>query len=191
MKRLCGIFGWGQFSSAHYSVTANILFLIMMIHQIQIILNDGEVSVDQAGASDRTALHRAAGANHVEACKVLIEGFGANVDKKDRSGRTPLHWAAISGHSKTVEYLIDHGADVYSLNKRKATPLHNCAQEGNEKTADAIIKRTNDKLKLFNALDSDDKRAADLAKESGHKLMRKLLKEAGDPNVKGSGCIIS
>ncbi len=97
--------------------------------QIKIIIESGEVEVDELGASDRTALHRAAGANHIEACKCLIEA-GANLNLKDRSGRTPLHWAAISGNTEAVCYLVNNGADLFAMNNKKSTSLHNSAEQG-------------------------------------------------------------
>jgi Ankyrin repeats (3 copies) len=50
--------------------------------------------VNEKGASDRTALHRAAGANHVEIISYLLKN-DATIDSKDRYQRTPLFWAAI------------------------------------------------------------------------------------------------
>jgi hypothetical protein len=61
-----------------------------------------------AGAGDRRPLHRAAGGNHVEICRYLIEK-GAKVDQPDKSGRTALHWAAISGHKEAAELLVARG----------------------------------------------------------------------------------
>lgn len=65
--------------------------------------------IGPAGAGDRRPLHRAAGGNHVEICRYLIEK-GAKVDQPDKSGRTALHWAAISGHKEAAELLVASGA---------------------------------------------------------------------------------
>lgn len=67
-----------------------------------------------AGAGDRRPLHRAAGGNHVEICRYLIEK-GAKVDQPDKSGRTALHWAAISGHKEAAELLVASGACVVAV----------------------------------------------------------------------------
>jgi Ankyrin repeats (3 copies) len=55
------------------------------------------IDVNEKGASDRTALHRAAGANHVEIISYLLKN-NATIDSKDRYQRTPLFWAAIGTH---------------------------------------------------------------------------------------------
>ncbi len=44
------------------------------------ILEEGEIEVDAAGAAERRPLHRAAGGNHTEICKYLVEK-GAQVDQ--------------------------------------------------------------------------------------------------------------
>lgn len=57
-------------------------------------------------------MHRAAGGNHVEVCRYLLEK-GAKVDQPDKSGRTALHWAAISGHKEAAELLVASGACLF------------------------------------------------------------------------------
>ena len=46
-------------------------------------------------------------------------------------------------------------------------------------------------MTLCQVANSDDKKAADLAKDANHKMVLKALKEGGDPNAQTSGCCIS
>ena len=155
------------------------------------IIDAGELSVDERGAANRTPLHRAAGANHIACCKALVEA-GADLNKRDKCGRAPLHWASMQGNTKTAEYLIKSGADIFAENDKKYTSLHNSAEEGKEETVKVILEgASNDKIRLCNKENIDTKKAADLAKDNGHKSVLKVLKEGGDPNAKGGGCLIS
>jgi len=58
------------------------------IDAVEQLLKDG-MSVNELGAGNRTALHRAVGANHESLVAFLIE-HGADINLADDSGRTPL-----------------------------------------------------------------------------------------------------
>ena len=70
----------------------------------------------------KTALHKAADWNNVEAARELI-GKGADVNARDNSGSTPLHVAANAGGLEVAEILIANGADINAVDKSGATPL--------------------------------------------------------------------
>jgi len=58
-----------------------------------------------------TALHHAAGENHVEMASLLLEaGAAANTANVDK--RTPLHLAAANDHPAVASTLINGGANV-------------------------------------------------------------------------------
>jgi ankyrin repeat protein len=44
-------------------------------------------------------------------------------DVQGKDGRTPLHAAAVNGHVKTVQLLLDLGANVRAQNKFGETPV--------------------------------------------------------------------
>ena len=44
--------------------------------------------------------------------KYLVEELGADVNARDFQGFTPVHHAAARGDNETIQYLVDHGADV-------------------------------------------------------------------------------
>lgn len=46
------------------------------------------------------------------------------VDRKDYYGKTPLYWAAYKGQRRSVELLLEHGANVNMCCKHGGTPLH-------------------------------------------------------------------
>ena len=70
----------------------------------------------------KTALHKAADWNNVDAARELI-GKGADVNARDNSGSTPLHIAANAGGLEVAEILIANGADINAIDKSGATPL--------------------------------------------------------------------
>lgn len=70
-----------------------------------------------------TPLHSAAGYNHIEAAKLLIQR-GANVQAIDDRNRLPLHNAAQYGHVDMIELLVSAGSDVNKQDEGGNTPLH-------------------------------------------------------------------
>lgn len=70
-----------------------------------------------------TPLHRAAGYNHLEIAKFLIQS-GADVDAEDAHGLIPLHYAANFGHADIVQLLVDSNSDINKKDNSGMTPLH-------------------------------------------------------------------
>lgn len=73
-----------------------------------------------------TPLHFAAGYNHPEIVKFLLDN-GADIHAKDKGGLVPLHNACSYGHFEIAELLIKYGANVNVTDYWKYSPLH----EGN------------------------------------------------------------
>jgi len=70
-----------------------------------------------------TALHLAAGQDHVEAISALVE-LGADKEaKKAADGSTPLHAAAAWGHVEAIRALVQLGAQLSAQNEYGETPL--------------------------------------------------------------------
>jgi ankyrin repeat protein len=78
-----------------------------------------------------TALHSAATAGWVDACKMLLDSGGCETDVCDSTGSTPLVCAVHKGHVRVVELLHRQGgASVSSRRPNGATLLHLAAVSG-------------------------------------------------------------
>jgi ankyrin repeat protein len=91
------------------------------VEVVQVLLEGGANLEDPASASGNTALHQAASAGSLEACRLLLDE-GANVDALNFSKNTPLHLAAVNGHMPVVKLLVERGADVRRKNVLNDTP---------------------------------------------------------------------
>src|SRR5207248_371903 len=69
------------------------------------------------------ALITAVRSGDTKAVGKLIAASPELVNAHDRAGATPLHHAAGFGNIATMKLLLEHGADVNAVNKRKSTPL--------------------------------------------------------------------
>ena len=82
--------------------------------------------VDLKNSQGRTALHLAAGKNHIETVEVLLN-HRASVKAKDAQKNTPLHSVFVNDvkdNSKIVDLLLSKGTNVNAKNKKGDTPLH-------------------------------------------------------------------
>jgi ankyrin repeat protein len=68
----------------------------------------------------------------------LLLADGVAIDCKDsRFGSSALHCAASMGSKRTVEFLLDHGADINALDGNDMTPLM-CACSAGKKKGSAV-----------------------------------------------------
>lgn len=71
----------------------------------------------------RTAVHIAATTGALDAIKVLV-ARGLDMNAKDMNESTPLHLAAYCGvRLEALQYMVENGATVASINKNGNTPL--------------------------------------------------------------------
>ena len=92
-----------------------------------------------------TSLHTAARHGNLPMVKYLIEELGMEVDYVDTDetyyrGNTALHEAAIGNHVDVASYLLENGADIHRIGKRRDgfTPLHYAASYGNLEMAELL-----------------------------------------------------
>lgn len=72
------------------------------------------------------ALHLAALNGHREVAAILLSPTGgqARIDLQNNRGQTPLHLATSQGHWTVVELLVNHHANITSVDEDGDTALH-------------------------------------------------------------------
>ena len=131
--------------------------------------------VNAPGAAERTALHRAAGGNFTEICKLLIEK-GATVDAADKAGRTPLLWACIGGHDGPCQLLLEADANPNAATKSGMSAMHAAVTGGHLNCVKMLIWFGQEKGKEVDfAAKSDGKTALELAKEKKQEASPKIV----------------
>jgi len=85
--------------------------------------------------TQESPLHMAVKYDHASTVKLLIER-GASIECRDANGRTPLISGSING-SKSIEILLDVGADVNAFDDYCSTALHWACDRGHE----TVVKR--------------------------------------------------
>ena len=96
---------------------------------INLLVQKG-LDVNQRSNQGSTALHFAAGNDHVEVLNIL-KNKQANIQAVDNCGDTALIRACcFSGGVCTVRWLIDQGTDVTHVNNEGFTAFHYAAQNG-------------------------------------------------------------
>ena len=95
------------------------------LETVKLILEVMPETVDCRDVDGResTPLHFAAGYNHPEVVKLLLDS-GADIEAKDKGGLVPLHNACSYGHFEVAELLIKYGADVNAVDLFNFSPLH-------------------------------------------------------------------
>lgn len=64
---------------------------------------------------------------NLNAAKNFLMDGRSIINEPGSNGEPPLYWAAILGDSRTVELLLDYGANPNQLDKDDDTPLHSVA----------------------------------------------------------------
>jgi ankyrin repeat protein len=69
----------------------------------------------------------------------LLLSNGADAEDKNSRGDTPLHCAAKSGNIENINFLIDYGVNINSINNALNTPLHEASN--NNKAVSLFIEK--------------------------------------------------
>ena len=109
---------------------------------------------------------------------------GSNVNELDQHGRPPLYWAAKNGHIRSVEILLEYGANVNATCKGSSsalsgevglTPLMIAAWTGRVEVVRLLLERGADVL----AKSVDGSNALNFANNSNWIEIVELLIQAG------------
>ncbi|KAJ5982086.1 hypothetical protein N7451_012186 [Penicillium sp. IBT 35674x] len=134
------------------------------------------------GVPSMTALNLAAFNGHEQEVEFLLTAQKHTIDKADSTGTNPLMWASQNGHEKTVQVLLDRGADVNAQGRYHEYPLHAACYEGHEKTVQVLLDRGAD----VNAQGGEYGNPLQAASSRGHeKIVLVLLDRGADVNAQG------
>lgn len=71
-----------------------------------------------------TPFHIAAREGKIEILKLYLDSYSFTIDQTMIDGWTALHYAALNGYTRSVEFLVEWGANIDALDKFKRTALH-------------------------------------------------------------------
>ena len=107
-------------------------------------------------------LHYASSGGHADILHLMLTRCSCNVETRTRYNETPLHLACLSGHLSVAKLLVEHGADLQSLDGKNNTTLHLAAASGScglvnwithEMKCDALLNQQNKvSLLIYRAL---------------------------------------
>ena len=109
--------------------------LELVKYLIELGLDVNEIELE--GGS--TALFEAATHGHVEVMKFLLKK-GADIDHQDFDGYTALMWCVISPEPESIDYLLNHKADISLETKDGQTFLSIVKGFDNEKINEVVSK---------------------------------------------------
>ena len=131
-------------------------------------------------AFGKTALYRAAVANHVHVVQVMLAGK-TPPDRGTMDGRAPLHAAAERGLMQLARTLLDGGASVNVVDESTGErPLHLAAVQGHLQMAKLLIERSA-QLEVRDKLGQTPLHKA--ARRCHAELVEMLVEAQAEPNV--------
>ncbi|MEI0493051.1 ankyrin repeat domain-containing protein [Brachyspira intermedia] len=138
----------------------------------KILKKDKEVhnSLDRVLAKDR--FFKAAEKGNIERIKDLMDYIDINT--KDTYGINALMHALIFNNLESVEFLLENGADVNSIDYEYQTPLIYAVQKNNAEIVKLLISKGAD----INFKDARNRTALDIAKSKGYDDIAKILENA-------------
>ncbi|RLN98482.1 hypothetical protein BBJ28_00006543 [Nothophytophthora sp. Chile5] len=100
---------------------------------------DCDANVDEQNEMGVTALYIACQDGHEEMVKLLVEEAHADVNLSNRTNHAPLHEAVAGGFVGVVDYLLNHGADKYVVDKMGVTVWHEAAGNGSVEMLELLV----------------------------------------------------
>ena len=142
-----------------------------------------------AGRSDRSAFFLAAQECHISTMRLLLK-YRANPDQPTEDGFTPLQVAAQVGNDRVIDFLLEQGVALETLNRHGATALHTACQHGNEYCVSALLAK-GAAVNVHSENGASPLMLAASTDTEGHRRCIQLLVEAGaiiDDNVLVAKC---
>ncbi|WP_353620192.1 ankyrin repeat domain-containing protein, partial [Thalassotalea sp. G20_0] len=144
------------------------------------ILCFDDVDVNLPDNQRKTPLHLAAEADNIYCLERLLDQkkHPVNINARDQQGKTPLHLAAEADNIQCLKRLLEEKKDTLIINAtddQGKTPLHLAAEAGNIQCLIELLDQTRHPPVNINAMDKEDKKPLDLAKE--HSLCQEALQE--------------
>lgn len=93
-------------TALRYAVEADFFLCIAELFQM------GDVDVNEADSTGRTALIEAAASNRARSLMTLLTVPNINLNQKDNGGWTALTWAVIQNHSFCLKLLLHSGGNI-------------------------------------------------------------------------------
>lgn len=138
------------------------------------LIRDGADPNFQSKTDGKTALFHACSENNVECVQALLAAK-ADPELEDTLGFRPLHWAAQKGDGLgVVRALLEGGADVDALNRKKQTALNMAAFKGLKDVVRTLVDIGKANLEAADG-SKKGKRALHVATEKGDKELLKML----------------
>ncbi|KAI3187091.1 hypothetical protein DTO032C6_3869 [Penicillium roqueforti] len=88
-----------------------------------------------------SALHLAAFNGHEQEVHLILGGDKSDVNTPDDTGIYPVIWASLNGHDRTVELLLDRGADVNAQGGYHGNALQAACSSGHDTIAQMLLER--------------------------------------------------
>ncbi|KAG9500800.1 hypothetical protein J7337_006480 [Fusarium musae] len=125
-------------------------------------------------------IYTAAATSNISCAKLLLEA-GADQAARNDQGYTPLHTAIDWASGETVEFLLDHGANVEDEDPENRQALNRAASRGSFMALEVILQRRDE----VDGVDyPSDRYPLNQAAESGHnKCVEILLRHGFSPNI--------
>lgn len=110
---------------------------------IEVLLNEGEASVDIRSRKGETPLHWAVKMNLKPTTLEILVDYKADLNAADALGNTPLHYSVQNEHFVITKFLLDKGARTDIRNKTGLFPYDIAVKYGileNKEIFKALVK---------------------------------------------------
>ncbi|XP_071132129.1 transient receptor potential cation channel subfamily A member 1-like isoform X2 [Mytilus edulis] len=159
------------------------------VEAVKMLIQQG-ASVDVREAKQKTPLHVAARRGNIPVIKVLLDFDQCDVNAVDEDRQTALHEATAHKQEKTVQFLVQNGANIFATDINDFTPFFLSAAEDMKDTMSYYLKTalrqggTESEENLLHHEDKEGNTALHLAVTNNKLQVAQSLLERGS-NVNG------